>query len=416
MTIEEKVEQFLSPYLKNTFIIACSGGVDSLSLLHLLHHKKYSIEVAHVNYQLRGIDSDLDQQIISEYCEKNKIPFHLKKIDLGSELAKHGGNLQDKARNIRFKFFQDLTENTNKKILLAHHLEDQIETFFINLANNGSLLGMSSMLSVNGDVLRPFLLCSKEEIKQYAQENKLLWREDISNSKNDYQRNKLRNEFIPSMLAKFPELPESVLTIINVFQENQRSIAEKISPLAKEIKKSSKISIQDYLNLNSLEKHELFRQLMLPYGVIIELDKLSKSQKGKKINLIHMQYQSIVKDELFFILDKYEISKIPKLIIEKVNSLPKIFDKQTIYLDPSKIKGELILRKWQIGDRIKPIGMQGSKLISDIITDAKISSSSKKNQFVLCDDEKIICCINHAISREAIASEKSEIIKVNILF
>ncbi len=422
-TMNKIVEQFKSFFSTNPadlYFVAVSGGVDSMLLLKLMYEEKLPIHVLHINYQLRGIESEEDELLLRNFCESNNIPITVESIYLKEKLEVNGGNLQNEARKVRYDFFQkELNKVSNSKLVLAHHLNDQLETFFLQLLRNAGIAGLSGMKSVNNKLLRPLLNFKKEEIYSLAIERKISWREDKSNAKNDYNRNRLRNEIIPFLSREIPNLENSILLLQEIFEENLLETHQKINTIYLEIEKLSYLKIATWNQLQSIEKIELLKKLIIPTSLFDSFNKLAQAQKGAKIQWNTDLIQKLVireNDYFQFITNEVEF-KLPKIEIEKISVLPSTFSKSTIFLDESKIKGEIYLRKWKIGDRIYPIGLQGSKLISDVITDAKIPNHLRENQLVLTDEVKILACLNLSIDRRAIASKSSQsILKITFNF
>ena len=207
--------------------------------------------------------------------------------------------------------------------------------------------------------------------------------------------------------------------LTSIFQENQTFIEEKVLILLKDIKKESIISFDLFDSLTNEERIELLRQLNQKPGLLIDLEKIRNSQKGKNIRLEKNEdcpFISISREENSFVFEKdNQQINLPKILIEKVSSLPLEFSKYEIYIDSAKLKGELNLRKWKNGDRMQPIGLKGSKLLSDIIKDGKIPTFKKKDILVLTDQETIIWCVGIRISSSHIADNHSkEIIKITL--
>lgn len=418
--IVEQFKSFFSTNPADLYFVAVSGGVDSMLLLVLMLEEKLPIHVLHVNYHLRGIESEEDELLLRNYCESNKIPITVDSIYLKEKLEADGGNLQNEARKVRYDFFQkELNKVSNSKLVLAHHLNDQLETFFLQLLRNAGIAGLSGMKPQNNNLLRPLLGFKKEEIYALAIERKISWREDKSNAKNDYSRNRLRNEIIPFLITKIPNLENSILLLQEIFEENLLETHQKINTIYLEIEKLSYLKIATWNQLQSIEKIELLKKLIIPTSLFDSFNKLAQAQKGAKIQWNTDLIQKLVireNDYFQFITNEVEF-KLPKIEIEKTTNFPSTFYKSTIYLDKSKIKGEISLRKWKIGDRIYPIGLQGSKLISDVITDAKIPNHLRENQLVLTDEVKILACFNLSIDRRAIASKSSQsILKITFNF
>jgi tRNA(Ile)-lysidine synthase len=414
--IESHIASFLGDDPSLRYFVASSGGVDSMVLLAILHKLGKRVSAVHVNYLLRGNDSELDQEFVEKYCAERMIPCHVKRVDLKRYLDEVGGNLQEQARKVRYSYFETFKIKRDNFILLGQHSDDQVETFFLNLARGGGIMGLACMLPKHEQYLRPLLPFTKEEILDYANENGIMWREDASNATEKYNRNKLRNVLIPEMESGFPDLKNSVLTLVQAFQDTQTEMEKHVRPTAQLIEKERCLSFNAYDGLSEFEKIELLRQLTLNGSLISELDKLRSADKGKRIELPTEKYKTIIREhDHFYFGDSVPLFQLPQIYTEHVDRLPSTFSKDAVYLDPSKIKGSLQLRPWRIGDRIKPIGLQGSKLISDILTDAKVPHHVRQHQLVLTDDEKIIWCVGFAVGRDAVAGENSEIVCVSLI-
>ena len=374
-------------------------------LLDLLVKLKYSVTVIHVNYQLRGKESDDDEALVRQVCTSHNVPFFSRTVDLKSRL-KQGGNLQQLAREIRYDWFNEiLTENSNNRVLLAHHEDDQIETFFQNLARKSGIMGLSCMKDEHAGIVRPLLHFSKLEILTYARTHQLEWREDVSNASYAYSRNRLRNEFLPFVCLEIPTLRESVLELIYHFQATQLELEIHISPLVEEIYRTGKLSKRDFHALSHEAQVEILRQFELGPTSIHRL--LNLNQRGKRVLMKHSTFEAIVSDQDHFTFLKKDIA-LPQIQIERVDFLPETFDKTSIYLDADQLNGELKARLWEPSDRISPIGMTGSQLISDVIKDAKIDADAKRNVSVLHDEKNIHWCIGLKIGRLAIASNETD--------
>ncbi|MES2588300.1 MAG: tRNA lysidine(34) synthetase TilS [Bacteroidota bacterium] len=393
-------------FLKDeTVYIACSGGVDSIVLSEIIKMFCPKIKLLHINYNLRGAESIDDENFVREYAQKNQLSLEVKSIDTKQILAQNKSNLQDLARKIRYDWFEEKIESENAYILLAHHQDDQIETFFQHLARKSGILGLACMLEKHGNYLRPLLTYSKQEIYDFAIQNKIFWREDSSNQTNKYTRNKLRNEFLPFLRTQIPSLNESVLTLIDVFQQNQKEIDLSVKPVIEKMLKEQFLSLAVYQLLTVSQRISILKSLSYAPIQIKEFEKLEKAQKGKFI--ASEKYKITRETEGFSIKQTRQNRVIPALKIEIVSELPTNYSKNEIFLDESKIQGALNLRFWEIGDRIAPLGMKGTKLISDVITEAKIPNSERKNILVLCDDKTIHWCVGLKIGRLALATETS---------
>lgn len=405
----EKWKDFQS----KSIYLGCSGGVDSMVLFHLLKENNIQFTVLHVNYQLRGEDSEGDEGWVKETCERFDIPFEVRKFDT-PKLLQEGGNLQEITRKIRYAWFQEvLDQNPDSLIALAHHRDDQIETFFQHIARKSGIIGMACMLDEHEHFIRPLLPYSKAEILAYAKENQLDWREDISNSHSKYTRNKLRNILIPEMEKSVPNLAEAVITLVQAFQQTQQILESQAAETIHKIKDTNQWEFENFDTTSEAVQVEILRQLGIRASILFELQKLRKTQKGRKITI---DGKEIWKENSHFGIYPITDFVLPTLEISEVNELPNTFSKTTLYLDKSKIKGELKLRKWEKGDQIYALGVKGSTLISKVLTGAQISSRDKENALVLCDDESVLWCVGYKISSLGIADEQSmHILEVKVV-
>jgi len=418
MEIELEFTSVIKSIKSHYFFIACSGGVDSMVLIHLAKKFKLKAHVLHVNYNLRGIESTEDANFLNDYCLKNNLPLTVHEVHLKDQLNQSGGNLQNEARKIRYDFFaSNLSQVENSKLLIAHHLDDQIETFWLQLYRGSGLKGMAGMKKVNENCVRPFLDIPKNDLIEYAISNNLNWREDKSNTSNDYQRNTWRNEYIPFLNEKIPSIQESVMLMQRIFSFNLMEMYGKLSHVKNKIIEFNQIDIETISSLQITDIVELFRLLNIPIHQVKPFLNLFNSQKGSKIKWENSngEFHEIIREANGFSFSRIKQKHlIPSLKVELIDVLPENFDKTNFYFDSEKIQGQLIIRFWQKGDRMNPIGIKGSKLVSDIITDSKIPNSDRNRQLVICDDEKILACVGLCIDRRAIATKSSSIFRVSL--
>ncbi|MBU2018007.1 MAG: tRNA lysidine(34) synthetase TilS [Bacteroidetes bacterium] len=412
-----KTEVYIPKHLEpksQPFGVACSGGVDSMVLLHLLMKPANTLHVLHVNYRLRGKDSDLDQKIVEAFCSENKLPLHVYVVS-DQELKKlKKNNLQAKAREIRFGFFKETIKNIGlKSVYLGQHKNDQIETFFLRLFRKSGLRGMQGIKSINGVFIRPLLQFSKENILSYAQKNNLAWREDMSNKSNDYLRNLLRNEAIPLLKNQVPQIEESVLTLIKAFQDSNDFMESKFRNKIYEIKEHKKWNFDQFDQLKENEKIFIAQSIGWSANDALCLSQMRKSLKSS----IYLTENGI---QITKLKDAWSWGKIEKprfeLKVTPTETMPTTFKKEILYLDAAMVKGELKARYRQEGDRINPVGMTGSQLVSKICKDAKLEQYEKERTIVVLDDENIHWIYPLKISGKAIARPTSnEILKIEIL-
>ncbi|WP_346983296.1 tRNA lysidine(34) synthetase TilS [Chryseobacterium sp. POE27] len=218
---KNQLENLVRYSAMKTYLLAVSGGVDSMVLAHCFNDLRLQFQVAHINYKLRGKDSDLDQKVVQDFCKKNNIKFHL--YEVSGKDKKPENSIQLWARELRYHFFSQIQEKENLDFLVtAHHLNDQLETFIINLSKAAGINGLSGIPANENNILRPLLPYTKEEIYTFAKENHIEYREDLSNQKNDYLRNKIRHEIVPKLLETNDHFLENFKKKLIVFKPDKR--------------------------------------------------------------------------------------------------------------------------------------------------------------------------------------------------
>ena len=265
-----------------TFLLAVSGGADSMVLSSLFKMSNLKFEIAHINYHFRGEDSNLDQKIVEDFCTTNQIKFHLK--DVSEEEKSKMTSLQNWARKIRYDYFFRILEEENLDyIVTAHHLNDELETFFINLSRGSGIKGLSGIPTNENSILRPLLKFTKAEIYAFAEENKIDFREDKSNEKNDYLRNKIRNQLTPKILGIFPQFLEHFGESLNYLSSVNEFYQTEIEKTFQEILVSED---EEGFTLNKeilLQKPKvLIIEIIRKLGFTgIEIEKIMNAENGK---------------------------------------------------------------------------------------------------------------------------------------
>ena len=390
------------------YYLAVSGGCDSMVLLSLFQKQVKNFSVLHVNYNLRGAESDKDEALLRKYCATKSIPIYVLNYDLSMDL-KDGGNMQSIARNVRYDFFKTFLFKHQTSILcLGHHKDDQEENFWMSMARGGGLRAMAGMTTFSPPFLRPFLNYRKEELIKYARLQKLIWREDRSNQSNTYTRNIWRNILLPQLKSKIPDISESVVLLQRIFEQQVNSDRKFSRTYIPYPVQNFEIRVSDLSRMNSNQWIEFLDQMKIGKHLAFSLLNLLRSENGKKIilNSEDSNYKTVWKREngLYFELKEQPPPLPPFFYSYNVDSFPEVFSKTELYLNPKKIKGILSIRKWKKGDRMLPIGLKGSKLVSDILKDDKVHTSNKRNHWVLVDEEKIISLLGYRIDQRSIAN------------
>ncbi len=407
-------QSFIEKHPAPHYFLAVSGGHDSMLLLELCRRNSLAVTVLHVNYQLRGEESDKDQAFVEDYCQTYAIPSHVHRVELKEKLI-HGGNLQNFARTERYDFFQThLSRVPNSFLLVAQHQDDQLETFWLQLYRGSGMSGLQGMLEKNGRILRPILPFSRKELTELSNELHLKWRDDSSNLSTKYLRNLFRLKLLPALEEEIPNLRDSVQRIQGVFQSTLEENQAEIDTVLNGIRNNETIALTEVINIPDYQLVEVLKILTIPLVFTKKIPELIQSEVGKRLSWKANEgpFQSIVKERdcLRFIPAIPDYFSTPTFQAQFITKLPSEFDKNTLFLDQSKLVGELYVRPWTKGDRMQPVGLKGSKLISNILKDDHVPASEKHGRFVLCDDEKIICCISHRIDRRSIANDESKLI------
>ena len=379
-------------------LICVSGGVDSMVLLKLLKNLNYNVSVAHCNFKLRHADSDADCEFVKKYCNVNKIDFYSKEFD--TNIPKH--SVQMSARKLRYEWFYHLLYvNDFDYIVTAHHLDDSLETFLINLSRSTGIDGLRGIKSINYRVIRPLLIFNKSDLINYARSNKLEWREDSSNKKNDYLRNKIRNIIIPELKELNPCFLNNFSKTLSFINDDACIIEDYLSNFKNSnfIRNNDIISV-DKIKIKDLSPSFVFK-LFKEYGFknVKEIFDLCYSISGKMIEsethyiLSNRKSLLIKKNDLnnsiSYYYNNHEDHVLPNNILIEEGSFKKS-ENNSLYLDKKKINFPIIIRTWKRGDYIHPTGMNGKKLISKLYKDKKLSTFDKENQFIVEDGDHIL--------------------------
>lgn len=418
------------PFLEGKkILVACSGGVDSVVLTHLLQQLGFEIALAHCNFSLRGKESDLDEMFVIGLARKLEIPVFAETFDTYKYADDLKISIQMAARDLRYKWFEEILSNFKYQYLLtAHHLDDDLETFFINLSRGTGLKGLKGIPNKNQNILRPLLVFSKEEILNFAQQNKLKWREDLSNFSPDYLRNKIRLQLIP----KFKETNKTVMKNFQTTQRNLQSSQALIEDYMALIYKLavSETSLGYTLNVQKLQElpnsKALLYELLNDFGFTEwdDVSNLLQAQTGKQLfskthRLLKNREEIILTDlgnydkEDEFFIPREGIDHPIKLTLEHSINMGDT-KKDVIYVSADKLKFPLKIRKWKEGDYFYPFGMEGKKKkLSKYFKDEKISRLQKEKTWLLTSEENIVWVIGFRMDeRFKVGNKDEEILKI----
>lgn len=400
--------------------VANSGGKDSMALTHLLISLQLPITILHCNFKLRIPDADLDEEFIRTFANKHKIPFHSIQFNTIKESTSLGLTIQETARKLRYDWLKTFIQDNDAILLTAHHLDDNIETFFINLLRGTALKGLSGIPHNSNKIARPLLNFKQSDIEQYVKDNDIDFRQDESNFENKYLRNKLRNSILPALIEITNDFKDKIQQTMESVHEADLFITKQASAFIQ----NNFILSTDYVKIERSEilslEPVLIEYVFSKYGVHranrSEFIKFLSSKTGAKFYTNKCEF--LVNREQIFLMDKrassansetISITNFPfiwreknyEIRFEQCSQLPKTFMNHSHYVQFSPNLMPLKLRKWKTGDRIIPLGMTGSKLISDILIDNKVSMRDKENAIVVLDSKETMlsligfCSANH---------------------
>ncbi|MGH2667221.1 tRNA lysidine(34) synthetase TilS [Flavobacterium sp.] len=410
------------PFLNGKkLLLATSGGVDSMVMADLFQKLKYQIALAHCNFQLRGLESFGDQKFVQDYADTHTIPVFTTLFDTKGFAEDYKLSTQVAARELRYNWFYELLENEKFDYLLtAHHADDNIETFLINLIRGTGMDGLTGIPEQNRQVIRPLLIFSRTEIEAYAEENNITWCEDSSNASDKYLRNKIRHDIVPVLKELNPNFPASFQKTLNYLQEAQVMVEDAAIMVYQQVAKESDDVINfDLKKLKQLPNyHSYLYQWLKEYGFSAweDIYELTDAQSGKQI--FSKNYR-LLKDRNFLILEEIKEVATPVYFINSIESDVKIplnliickaddisTSKNTIiFVDEDAIQFPLVIRKWQEGDYFYPSGMNGKKKLSKYFKDEKMSLIDKENTWLLCSDDQIVWVIGKRSDQRFIATK-----------
>lgn len=397
------------PYLEQKkLFLAVSGGLDSMVLLHLFHQLPYEIAVLHCNFQLRGMESFGDQDFIQKYCDQNNIPFFTTQFDTDAFAKDYKLSTQVAARELRYNWFYELLETHQfDYVLTAHHADDNLETFIINLSRGTGLEGLIGIPEENDKIIRPLLPFSRDEILKYAKENNIEWREDSSNASNKYLRNKIRHDLVPILKEINPDFLKSFQKTQSYLRESNEMVEDASIMIYQQVAKEEGNEIHfDLVQLKRLPNYKSYLyQWLKEFGFLAWKDiyDLTDSQSGKQIlsteyrllknrtTLILSPISDPYQDEEYVIEENSTQVNFPLKLKISVSDAIAINTNTAIFVDAQKIQFPLVLRKWKEGDVLQPFGMHGkSKKVSKLLKDEKLSLIEKEKIWILCSENRIV--------------------------
>ncbi|SDQ72068.1 tRNA lysidine(34) synthetase TilS [Flagellimonas zhangzhouensis] len=413
-------------------LVAFSGGLDSVVLAHLCVGNKMEIALAHCNFNLRGEESDGDEDFVRQLGSKLGISVFVEHFETKQFAEDQRVSVQMAARELRYQWFEELLKIEGFDfVLTAHHADDSLETFIINLSRGTGIEGLSGIPEVNGNLVRPLLEFSREEILAYADANEIKWREDSSNAENKYLRNKIRHEIVPKLKELHPSMLQNFQNTQKHLQQTDALATNHLLEVKHKLfqyeEDQIKIKIGDLLELKPLDAY--LYGLLNPYGFTEwnDVKHLLHAMSGKQVFskthgllknrdvLILSKLNNRVQQEFPVYLDGTPAESPVTLKLEPVRSMQNP-EKKTIFLDKEKLNFPLVLRNWEKGDYFYPFGMKGKKKLSKFFKDEKLDLISKEKQWLLCSNDEIVWVVGkRADERFKVEDSTQEIIKITQL-
>ncbi len=402
------------------YIVAVSGGMDSMVLLHLCKTANLNIVAAHCNFMLRGDESFDDESFVRDFCASSQVTAEIIRFDTKKICDELGKSTQETARILRYNWFDELTQKHQADyILTAHHANDLAETFLFNLVRGSGIKGLTSIPAINGNIIRPMLMQTHSVIRDYASTYQIPFRTDSSNLTDDYSRNFIRHHIIPKLTEINQQAVEHIASSTQILTEAQLIIDDKINDL-----KSLFYNVKNeviHINIKTLKKLSYYPTILhtwlSPKGFnASQINEIVNTNQAPGKEWLSNSHQLVFnRNELLikYIERKGENqltfeSEFPKTFsfngyifsIDFIEKKSVCFADSHFYLDADKLQFPLTIRSWLIGDFFQPLGMQKNKKLSDFFIDKKIDLFQKRRAVIICDKKNIIAVLPHQIDNK----------------
>lgn len=386
------------------FLLAISGGIDSMVMLDLFHREKLNYAILHCNFQLRGGESDGDEEFVRHVAQNKGVRLYIRKFDTKKFAEDHGISIQMAARDLRYNWFCEESRRLNADaVVTAHQKDDAVETFFINLSRGTGIKGLAGINARSGNIIRPLLFLSRQEISFYAQKEHIEWREDSSNASDKYIRNKIRHLIIPQANQAIPGFSEAVFRTITQLKSTacllEKTAKEFIDRALRKTGNSVEIIIDEIKKVFPADiiLFEILQKYGFNYDTTCQLIRAIDGQPGKRFlsasheitvdrSVVIIQPLQPASEMTFIIPENTAVIEYPvRLIFSVIPNNNQIIPKDNCIasFDRNNLKFPLTLRKWKKGDYFIPFGMKGRKKLSDFFTDHKIPVPDKKKIWIL---------------------------------
>jgi tRNA(Ile)-lysidine synthase len=400
-------------------LLAVSGGIDSMVMANLFLQSGYNAGIAHCNFSLRAEESDKDEELVRQFASGQGLPFFTKKFDTIAFAKDNSLSIQMAARELRYNWFEEvMDENGYDLLAVAHNLNDNIETFIINLIRGTGTAGLAGMKPLSNRIIRPLLFAPRRTITLFCSENQISYREDMSNEDTKYTRNKIRHKIIPVLMEMNPSIEVTLNETAQRFAEINEIIGNYILEIREKIseEKGELTSFSLSWLLPYIQNRTILFELFKPYGITsVRLNDLVSIIEGKTGGQIFTNTHRIVKNRREIIISHEGNNDITFFTIADISdflSIPAIesacyketsgafeipSDRFSACIDAGMIKFPMTIRKWKAGDRFYPLGMKQQKKLSDYFINCKYSLLEKENKLILESDGRIVWIIGDRI-------------------
>lgn len=391
------------------FLLAISGGLDSVSLAWLLSDLSLDVALGHCNFQLRGEESAADARFVRALAAELGVPYFETVFDTVGIAASQGGSIQMVARDLRYEWLEATRAAQGFDwILTAHHAQDAVETFFINLSRGAGIKGLLGIPARRGKILRPLLQITREQLAGYQKKRGFAFREDSSNAKTDYLRNRIRHLLLPELEMVQPGFEDNIRHSIAALQDTQRLLDAFILSFREEA-----ATVLEGVELISLEKVQRFVEpdallyaLLKPYGFnAAQIRQIGEGSAGRTgASFYSPTHRCLIDRDRLLLFPLKELAEGVPMVVAGVGSFTgfgctlhitfpatpdtRLMGKDRIWAAPTDLLFPLTWRRWRAGDRMAPFGMEGRyKKVQDILTDRQMNRQEKEEVTVLEDAE-----------------------------
>lgn len=439
------IEQFLKYvqeeklfHSSQRILLAISGGADSMLMLHLFRNAGYSFAVAHCNFHLRSEESDGDEQFVAEYCDQYNLEYFSRHFETKEYAGQEGISIEMAARDLRYEWFNNLLDQHKFDLLAtAHHQDDVIETFLINLSRGSGIKGLSGIQPKSGRIIRPLLFTNREEIISYCHKFSISYRTDSSNLDTVYKRNLIRSQVLPLLEQVNPAFRRNAIKTIGNLNETGILFQQRMSEIRSSVFSEDELGVM--IHIERLLTHHPVRtilfELIHEFGFSAEqiddiVDSLSR-ESGRKF---FSENYRLIKDREYLLISPVDrksnqifyinegctqVNQPLRFLIEKIertrdfrfSTNPNVAD-----LDFDQLVFPLMLRHWQEGEYFQPLGMTGLKKLSDFFIDEKYSIPEKENAWILAAGNQLVWLVGKRIDeRYKISTGTKQILRIRHL-